>query len=101
MLCWRGFWKIINSGPILTSSPAAVKVQNYRSFVLLCRMQRRKSEANLQVPGQDAGQKDGENGQGNDQGEGGRVSETGLRAQFELISKLAMKGMTTSSEAVT
>ncbi|XP_022087663.1 cyclic nucleotide-gated channel rod photoreceptor subunit alpha-like isoform X1 [Acanthaster planci] len=66
------------------------------------RMQRRKSEATLQVPGQDqlqkspddkAGGNNSEPAEGNGRPEtGGPAGEIGLRAQIELISKLAMKG---------
>ena len=66
-------------------------------------MQRRKSEATLQVPGQEqlqkpnddkAGGNGGEPADGNGRAEtGGQAGEIGLRAQIELISKLAMKGM--------
>ncbi|XP_038073452.1 cyclic nucleotide-gated channel rod photoreceptor subunit alpha-like [Patiria miniata] len=66
------------------------------------RMQRRKSEATLQVPGQEQlpkGSDDKAGGNGSEQadgngraGAGGQAGEIGLRAQIELISKLAMKG---------
>ena len=69
-------------------------------------MQRRKSEANLQIPCQESPQKSSDdklmvNGNGPAAITNGRTEgsvpggEGGLRTQIELISKLAMKGKST------
>ena len=67
-------------------------------------MQRRKSEATLQIPGQEQSPKNpDEKSGGNDNGSAnsndrteaiaGQSGEVGLRTQVELISRLAMKGI--------